>query len=215
MMVITPESINPAAEALVDRLQAIQAELKVNLQRAQDRYKEQYDRHTRPAPNIMVGDKVWLNRRHIRTTRPSRKLDVKHMGPFKVLEVIGDGKLAYKLELPAPMRVHPVIHVSLLEPYREDLLPGRVQGPPLPVEVEGELEYEVSGILDSKIERRRLKYLVDWVDCGPEQRTWEPAKNVANAPDAVAAFHRAYPLRPSPQDVAWPATLPRRHLCRQ
>jgi len=56
-----------------------------------------------------------------------------------------------------------------------------------------------------------LKYLVDWVNCGPEERTWEPAENVENAPDAVAAFHRAYPLRPSPQDVAQPANPPRRH----
>ena len=62
------------------------------------------------APTIAVGDKVWLNRRHVRTTWPSRKLDVKRMGPFKVLEVIGDRKLAYKLELPAPMRVHPMCH---------------------------------------------------------------------------------------------------------
>jgi hypothetical protein len=74
------------------------------------------------------------------------------MGPFKVLEVIGEGKLAFKLELPAQMRVHPVFHVSLLEPYRESVLPGRVQAPPFPVKVEGELEYEVARILDSKIE---------------------------------------------------------------
>jgi hypothetical protein len=213
--VATPEPTNPAAEAWVDKLQAIQADLKVNLQQAQERYKKQHDRHTRPAPAIAVGDKVWLNRRNIRTTRPSRKLDVKRMGPFKVLGVFGEGKLAYKLELPARMRVHPVFHVSLLEPYRESTLPGRTQEPPLPVEVEGELEYEVAGILDSKIERRRLKYLVDWVNCGPEERTWEPAENVENAPDAVAAFHRAYPLRPSPQDVARPANPPRRRPHRQ
>jgi hypothetical protein len=33
-----------------------------------------------------------------------------------------------------------------------------------------ELEYEVAGILDLKIERRRLKYLADWVNCGPKLR---------------------------------------------
>jgi len=142
-------------------------------------------------------------------TRLSQKLDVKRMGPFKVLEVVGEGKLAYRLELPVQMRVHPVFHVSLLEPYWENMLLGRAREPLLRVEVEGELEYEVARILDSKIERGRLKYLVDWVDCGPEERTWEPMKNVENAPDAVAAFHRAYPLQPSPQDVAWPAGPPR------
>src|ERR1700738_260464 len=127
------------------------------------------------------------------------------MRPFKVLEVVGEGKLAFRLELPTQMRVHPVFHVSLLEPYRESTLPGRVQEPPLPVEVEGELEYEVERILDSKIERRTLKYLVDWVGCGPKERTWEPAENVKNAHDAVADFHQAYPLRPSPQDLRRPA----------
>jgi len=93
------------------------------------------------------------------------------MGPFKVLKVVGEGKLACKLELPAQMRVHPVFHVSLLEPYHENALPGRVQEPSLPVEVEGELEYEVAEILDSKIEGRKLKYLVDWVNCRPEEWT--------------------------------------------
>ena len=59
--VATPGSKNPVAEALVHQLQAIQAELKVNLQWAQERYKEQHDYHMKPAPAVAVGDKVWLN----------------------------------------------------------------------------------------------------------------------------------------------------------
>ena len=95
-------------------------------------------------------------------TRPSQKLDVKRMGPFKILGVVGDGKMAYRLELPARMgKIHPVFHVSLLEPYHENKWEGRVQEPPPPEEIEGELEYEVEEILDSKIVRGKLKYLVN------------------------------------------------------
>ena len=111
------------------------------------------------------------------------------MGPFRVLEVVGDAKLAYKLELPAQVQIHPVFHVSLLEPYHESTLPGHVHATPQPIAVEGEPEYEVAQILDSKIERWRLKYLVDWVGYGPEERTWEPVENMVHAADAVADFH--------------------------
>ena len=92
-----------ACGPIPDKLWAIQAELKVNLQWTQERYKEQHDRHTKPGLAIVVGDEVWLNRRTIRMTQPSQKLDVKYMGPFKVLEVVREGKLAYKLELPVQM----------------------------------------------------------------------------------------------------------------
>ena len=94
-----------------------------------------------------------------------------------------------------------MFHASLLEPYQENQLPNRAQAIPLPVEVEGEMEYEVKRILDSRIDRGRLTYLVDWVGYGPEERTWEPAENVEHAPEAVEIFHREYPLRPAPQDI--------------
>ena len=68
-------------------------------------------------------------------------------------------------------------------------------------EIKGELEYEVEEILDSKIVRGKLKYLVNWVGYGPEERTWENVKNVENVKEKVAAFHRAHPERPSSDDL--------------
>jgi hypothetical protein len=200
----TSSMSNPTADEWVERLQRIQGELKGNLVQAREKYKAQHDRKTLPGPSFKVGDKVWLNRRNINTTRPSQKLDVKRMGPFSILQVVGDSKLAYKLDLPGQWRIHPVFHVSLLDPYKESKWPGRIQDEPGPIEVEGELEYEVKEVLDSKVVRSKLKYLVDWVGYGPEERTWEPSAHLANAPEAVAKFHQRYPGRPSERDLPQP-----------
>ena len=63
---------------------------------------------------FQVGDKVWLDARHIKIKRPSRKLDWKKLGRFTIKRVVS--KYAYELNLPASMKIHPVFHVSLLEP---------------------------------------------------------------------------------------------------
>jgi hypothetical protein len=134
------------------------------------------------------------------------------MGPFRIVEKVGEAGLAYRLELPSQMRVHPVFHVSLLEPYVESRIRGRKQEPPPPVEVEGELEYEVNRVLDSRVVRGRLRYLVDWIGYGPESRTWEPAEYITNTADAISRYHRKNPHRPSPHTIA---TRPPRRSRRQ
>ena len=58
------------------------------------------------------------------------------------------------------MKIHQVFHVSLLEPYKDSTIHGRLQAPPLPVEVDGAEELEGLEILDSRINREKLEYLV-------------------------------------------------------
>jgi len=64
------------------------------------------------------------------------------MGPFRIEEIVGKSKLAYRLQLPLPMKVHSVFYVSLLEPYMTNPFEGQIQEAPPLVEVEGEQEWE-------------------------------------------------------------------------
>src|SRR3954451_14037892 len=56
--------------------------------------------------------------------------------------------------------------------------------------------YEVEAVLDSRLVRGTLQYLVAWKDFPREEWTWEPAKNVAGAKRAVELFHRDNPTNP-------------------
>ena len=136
-------------------------------------------------------------RRHIQTTRPSTKLDFKRLGKFRILEKLSSH--VYRLDLPLTMKVHPVFHISLLEPCGTDPLIGQTQPPPPPIVVDNEEEWEVEEILDSRLVGKTLKYLVRWL--GYDHPTWEPSELLDHAPDTVRRFHAAYPSKPKPNDA--------------
>ena len=117
------------------------------------------NRRRRPARDFLPGTQDWLTRRHVASTRPSGKLDVRKLGPFPVLARVGTS--AYRLDLPTSLKIHPVFHVSLLEPHVGNPFPGRQIPPPPPLVVDGEPEYEVASVLDSRVSRGQLQYLVD------------------------------------------------------
>jgi hypothetical protein len=186
-----PETVN--ANQKMETMQKIHEHLRAEMRFSQDRQEEGANNRRIPAPRFEVGDEVWLLSRNMRTERPARKLDWKRLGRFKILAKVGS--YAYKLDLPRTMKVHPVFHVSLLEPAANDPMPGQQREPPPPVVVDGEDEYHVEEILDSKMVRRRLRYLVKWT--GYDQPDWEPAENV-NGLAAVDEFHEKYPGKPGP-----------------
>jgi hypothetical protein len=86
-----------------------------------------------PAPEIKVGNRVWVDASNIKMMCPSPKFSDKQLGPFKVVKVVGNS--AYKLELLLHYsQLHPVFPVVKLELAKLDLFPGRPQNnKPLPM----------------------------------------------------------------------------------
>jgi hypothetical protein len=143
-----------------------------------------HDRRAKEPPKYSVGDLVMLNGKNLKTRRPSRKLDAKLHGPFKVSKVLSP--TAIKLELPSRWHIH---HVSLIEPYRHANNPIRPapalsnEANELGYDVDGyeyETGFEVEEIMGSQYskERKRVLYLVKWKGY-PEEADWteEPYEN--------------------------------------
>ena len=91
-----------------------------------------------------MGDRVLLSTRNLRLHVASRKFADRFVGPFTVAARVGP--VAYRLDLSSSRltHLHPVFHVSLLRPYRDN---GRgIRAPPIEFEDES-IEWETLGIL--------------------------------------------------------------------
>ena len=92
-----------------------------------------------------------MKAKYFRSTWPSKKLSEKNLGPYTIIAQVGSH--LFTLCLPDAMHaVHPVFHVSQLKPAIANTIPNWEQPPPPPVEVNSEPEYEITEILDSKVD---------------------------------------------------------------
>ena len=115
-------------------LDELHQELKLSIAEAQLRYQGPADLRRTSAPPFNVRQQAFVEAKFFRCTRPSRKLSEKFLGPFDIIARTGSHSVT--LRLPDTIHgVHPVFHVSMLEPAVPNKIPNRIQSPPLPVEV--------------------------------------------------------------------------------
>jgi hypothetical protein len=184
-----------AAEVFATRMKKTREEAQSALNKAAMEMAKYYDEHRAETPEYKVGDKVYLDGANITTDRPAKKLEDRRYGPFQITEKVGTR--AYKLKLPQTWKIHPVFNVVKLRPYHPpETSVQQKPPPPPPVLVEGVKQYEVEAILDSRMRRGRLQYLVKWLGYPREESSWESESNVRDSGDLVRDFHRQHPNAP-------------------
>ncbi|MBW0541963.1 hypothetical protein O181_081678 [Austropuccinia psidii MF-1] len=187
------------AGKLSTKLQSVQQDVKRELEVAIYQFKRYADKSRASPPVFNPGDIVWLSSKNIKSTRPTKKLSKRWLGPFQILNKVSTD--AYHLKLLSQWKyIQPVFHISLLEPVKTSTIPNWYQEPPPPIIIEEEEGWEVSQTLDSKLNRRKVWYLVKWKGFSQdsETSTWEPAENLKNCPELVKYFYSLNPDKPGP-----------------
>lgn len=135
----------------IDQIKGVLKEACSALLKSKDDMVHYYNQHHDPAPTFKKGDLVFLDALNIKTTWPSKKLSHRYLGPFTMVKSIGTH--AYHLWLPQSLsRLYPVFHVSKLQKQPEDMIEGhQTHHPPLPTIIEGNIEYDVEAVLDSRV----------------------------------------------------------------
>jgi hypothetical protein len=176
----------PAVAEYVGDLQKALHSAKSNISSSQQRQKYYADRKRRDHP-FQVGDSVLLAvRQNQLPPGLSSKLSAKYMGPFCILEAVGVN--AFKLELPADFRIHPVFHVSQLKPYVSSTNPTAEPTNPGPLYTGRQGDYyEVETILGKRKFGRSWRFLVKWKGWSDHDNSWEALRNVRHLTDLIAA----------------------------
>ena len=102
-------------------------------------------------------------------------LQHKFYGPFLIPQKVG--KVAYKLQFPEHVKIHPVFHVSQLKKH---IGPKAIPSPNLPMVTEdGTVKTGPATVLQVRqIPRHNLlvvQWYIQWENLPPEDATWEDA----------------------------------------
>jgi len=176
--------------------------LKEEIAKAQRQYQPSADSHRQQPPDFQVGQSVFVRSQYFWTTRPSKKLSKKYLRPYEI--IAQPSPQSFTLRLPDTMRAaHPVFHVSMLEPATPNTFQQRSKPPPAPVIIDREPEYEISKIVDAKIDHRRackLLYKVIWLgyEDTDNDSEWLPATELEHAKELLNDFHLKYLSKPGP-----------------
>ena len=184
----------PAAYDRVQKLYELRQKLRERLVDAQERMARYYNASHLPM-QFKVGDFVKLSTKNLKIK--NRKLAPRWIGPFRVLERIGNQ--AYRLALPnSYSRLHDVFPVQLLERYRRRKDDDSLMT--MPELEDPQDEWEVEEVLDKQKVKDTIHYLVKWTGWPSEYNSYEPANHLENAPQAITAYENKLKRKRSKND---------------
>ena len=203
----------PAAAEFMSALKSDLELAKQRLKVAQDR-QSRYANQRRREVQFQAGDRILLSTADLNLAGagPSRKLKPKYIGPFTIVEMVSP--VACKLKLPANYRIHPVVHVSRVQPFREtDNFPSRANtSAPPPVYYDaGEPFWEVEAVVNRRVvsvtkyvrrrgRRRRTvvqipEYEVKWKGYPDSENMWRRTADISDAAmELVREYDAAHPM---------------------
>ena len=177
-----------SATEFVERMKKVQEEAGAALRKIQEEMKRYADRGRRETKVWERGDRVLLSTKDlVFKERPSKKLTERYIGPYTIEEVVSSNVV--KLQLPSSMRIHPVVNVSRIVRYKEQVK-GQKKEEGKPIEVEGVEEWEVEKVLNKKKIRGVEKYLIRWKGFTAEGDTWERKENLKNTEELIEEFEQ-------------------------
>ncbi|XP_070040730.1 uncharacterized protein [Nicotiana tomentosiformis] len=106
--------------------------------------------HKRRPTNYRVGDMVMVKfnpRRFKALPGMHQNLIRKYEGQFKIVAKVG--KISYKLDMPSYLKIYPISHASILNPYHEDKDdPSRGQSSRVPITIIASYDRKIEAIMD-------------------------------------------------------------------
>jgi len=155
-----------------------------------------------------------LDRRFIKTQRPSVSLDHKNLGPCPIKRIINDH--SYELTLPESMRIYPIFHPWLLHLHQANPLHGQAQEEPGPIlieKAEEDLQWYVDEVVDSRINKRSKdphtgkRGLLEYKATYPgyalwnTNPAWQPFSDFTDCPNLIADFHHQHATKDGPHSL--------------
>ena len=135
----------PRVEKFTKNIQESWKHVAQAMEEAQKNMKWQFDKKRRNPQGLKVGDHVWLENKNIQSNRPSKKLDNKRYGPFRISKDISSG--VFQLEILEGWMTHNIFNEDLLTRCVEPKFKGQHKEPaPPPTIINEEKEYEVEEV---------------------------------------------------------------------
>ena len=122
------------ATEFVKRMKKVYEEAEAALKKAQEDMKRQADKRRKETEDWKKRNRVLLSTKDlVFKERPARKLVDQYVGPYTIEEVVSTNTV--KLRLPTSMRIHPVVNVSQIVQYKEQV-EGQKKEEEKPIEIE-------------------------------------------------------------------------------